>query len=336
MSSHDTYSDPSITANIYASGLLDDLIRSAIVPFRRDLRSLSEDSYFWMLRYSKGGQHLKIRVHCQAHRRDDVKEILGTHVERYLSSIAEVPSETRISRPKLPAIDIEDQRPVEFPDRSLVWTTYKRSHVTLGTAPWVTDDSFAALAYECLAQGCGLVLDAIEAGALDSHGARQKLLLKALLSGLRALGLGFADQAADYLQYHRDWLLRFFIPETQQEQRKLEEFEEQVIAMSATVERLKAIAEEQWSSQNTSSGDGWHNSLLELAAFTRRFQDCEEYQIDPFTSNVTFPPAFKMFHGLANQIGVAPLTEAFVHHLLLRAVALPHAATAMAGNGRRL
>jgi hypothetical protein len=51
---------------------------------------------------------------------------------------------------------------------------------------------------------------------------------------------------------------------------------------------------------------------------------------------VTFPPTFKILHGLANQVGMPPLQEAFVHHLLLASVELPPISiSAEAGNVRR-
>jgi hypothetical protein len=37
----------------------------------------------------------------------------------------------------------------------------------------------------------------------------------------------------------------------------------------------------------------------------------------PFAADVSWPPLFKVFHGMANQIGLVPLQEAYVHHMLL-------------------
>ncbi len=327
------YPDPSITANIYASGLLDDVLLQVVVPFWRDAQNVSEESYLWVVRYSRGGQHLKVRIHSAPALAGKLKQALAHHAEIYFASLRDLPpASPRIGNSSLPPIDVEDKTETEFPDRTLVWTTYQRSHVTLGMKPWLKDDSFAAIACQCLARGCDLTLGAYAAGAMQSLGDRQKLLLQALLPALAGLDMDSDTRAASYLRYHRDWLLRFFIAETAKEQQLLRYFEEKAASMSAALEKFHHTALQMRSQPPTGP---WPDALREFASYIAEFQGRNEYDLDPFTDDVTFPPTFKVLHGLANQIGMPPLQEAFVHHLLLSSMDLPALSTsAFSGNGR--
>ena len=315
--------DPLLTANVYCSGLLDGLLAGAILPFRQALRRtpMEERCLLWTIRYSRRGEHLKVRLHGDPEDRDALRQLFTEHVESYLETARNAPSETpRTGRSDVPPIDPEDELPGESPDHSLLWTTYRRSHVSLGGSPWLEDDLFVGHATRCLARGCDLVLAALEGGSGSSLGARQKLLIKALLSGLGALGLGEPARAADYLRYHRGWLLRFFLDEEGKEKQVLEHFGVQAGRMAATIGQMRRITRTQWEQRREVPEGGWEGALAGLAGYTGSFQDRVNYQVDPFTTNVTFPPAFKVLHGLANQAGLPPLEEAYVHHLVLTAV----------------
>lgn len=331
--------DPLLSANVYCSGLLDGLLAGAILPFRQALRrtSMEERCLLWTIRYSRRGEHLKVRLHGDPEDREALRQLFMEYVESYLETVRDAPSETpRTGRSDVPPIDPEDELPGESPDHSLLWTTYRRSHVSLGGSPWLEDDLFVAHATRCLARGCDLVLGAVSAmdgGSGNSLGARQKLLIKALLSGLGALGLGEPARAADYLRYHRGWLLRFFLDEEGKEKQVLEHFGVQADRMAATIEQMRRIAGTIAQTQGTQKRevpeapeDTWEGALAGLAGYTGSFQDRADradranYQVDPFTSDVTFPPTFKVLHGLANQAGLPPLEEAYVHHLVLTAV----------------
>jgi hypothetical protein len=330
-----TYPDPLITANIYASGLLDDVLLRVMVPFWRDAQKISEESYLWVVRYSRGGQHLKVRIHATPARANELKQALARHTKAYFETLCDLPpASPRTSNLSLPPIDLEDNAETEFPDRTLVWTTYQRSHVTLGMKPWYSDDSFAALAGQCLARGCDLTLDAYAAGAVQSLGDRQKLLLHTLLPALAGLGMDSDTRTASYLRYHRDWLLRFFIAETAKEQQLLRHFEEKAASMSAALEEIHHTALQMRAQPPVGP---WPDALREFASYISGFQGRNEYDLDPFTDDVTFPPIFKMLHGLANQIGMPPLQEAFVHHLLLSSMDLPalSIAAGTSGDGRQ-
>jgi hypothetical protein len=220
----------------------------------------------------------------------------------------------RIVRSDTPPIDAGDEEPGEAPDRSLVWSSYLRSHVSLSGSPWIEDDEYVAYATRCLGQGLEQLLYSLQDRAMGFAG-RDRILLKSLVSGLIATGFDRNESAA-YLRYHRDWLLRFFLDEESKESRMLEYFDNQSDGMSHAVHQIRAV----WDAQGDKR-DGWQKAIASLVEYTKSFQGDSKYIVTPYTSNVTFSPVFKVFHGLANQIGVPPLREAFVHHLIIAALA---------------
>jgi hypothetical protein len=304
--------DPVVTANLYCGGLLDDAVTGAILPFQAAAGGEDRCS-LWIVRYSRRGEHLKVRVHADDGEAGALRELLAGHVGGWLESVREVPPPTRrVARFDVPAIDPEDEGSVAAADRSLLWTTYRRSAVTLGGSPWLEDDTFAAHAVECLARGFGRVL-AARAGAAAGQGTTA--LIRALVPALGAVGFD-PPRAAAYLAYHRDWLLRFFLDEPAKADRTRATFDAQLAGAGATVERIaRAVG-----GAAVVDGGGWEGALARLAEYTGGYQGRAEYQVDPFTRDATFPPLFKVLHGVANQAGVPPLQEAYVHHLVLAAV----------------
>jgi hypothetical protein len=316
------FPDPILSANIYASGLLDEVLRKAVAPFWKHVRNSAfhDDAFLWTVRYSRNGEHLKIRIHGSDDECAALAGIVSEYFEEYLNSIRKLPAATsRNGRLDVPPIDLEDQLLELAPDRSLVWTNYQRSPVSLAGAPWLEDDMFAAVSCKCLGCGCELVLDSLEMESFGSTSGKQKLLIKALLSGLAALGWHEAQQAGIYLEYHRDWLLRFFIEDEAQRAGMLAQFTAQVDRTASSINSLRQLAHAyKEPAGNTMT---WAEAVKELGSFLDQFQGSARYLIDPFTKNVSFSPIFKIFHGLANQIGLHPIHEAYVHHLLLVALA---------------
>src|SRR4051812_36808733 len=60
------FPDPIISANLYDFRRLDRVIARFVVPFllAAEAKALDQPFYLWMLRYLRGGEHLKIRVHA--------------------------------------------------------------------------------------------------------------------------------------------------------------------------------------------------------------------------------------------------------------------------------
>jgi hypothetical protein len=340
--------DPVRSANIYCAGHLDGLIARVAAPAWRDLHRAGETdgSYFWLMRYGKRGEHLKLRLHGPAAIAPHFESLLAPAAAAYFAALppAAAPPEKK-GWVGAPPIDAEDDEDADAADRSLVWTHYGRSHVSLGGKPFLTDDRYAELMTRCLAAGCEVVL-ALDFGDEDRlpHRIRQTTLLKALIGGLAALGFD-AGQRADYLAYHRDWLLRFILPRDRRSEADPVEqlrrhFDTRVDGMGSGLTVIGDAARASWVADSAVVAEGagdasgatgyggaatpdlvWRRSLANLLAYIRPFCADPDYQLDPFASDPAFAPLFKVFHGLGNQLGLNLAEEAFAHHILLRATA---------------
>jgi hypothetical protein len=330
------FADPVLTANIYCTGRLDAVLFRAVAPFWRELRSRDPERlcFLWVMRYGKGGEHLKVRIHGPDSWRPVLRDLLAEKVLTFLASLPP-PQETPREPPGewAPVIDAEDETDGgDHPDRSLLWTTYGRSAVSLGGKPFLTDDRYAALFTRCLAAGCERVL-ALEPGAEGAlaHSVRQRALLTALIRGLAALRFPPGERAS-YLAYHRDWLLRFSLPpeeraESEPVERLCRRLDGQIARMGEALLPLRRAVDSAWSG-NGQSGDaedaeeepdaGWRRSLAGLLGYIAPLCRDPHYRLDPFASDPVFAPVFKVFHGLANQLGLKRMDEAFAHQVLLR------------------
>jgi hypothetical protein len=327
------FPDPVVTANIYCSGRLDGVIHGALGPFWREFRRV-EDSrlfYLWFVRYGKGGEHVKVRLHGPEHQSDAARRLLAQAVDDLFAVLAERPEgEPRRSRSDAPPIDVEDEVAEDRPDRSLLWTKYRRSHVSLGGKPFLLEDDYASLFTACLGCGCELALSALvpgESGEVPFR-QRQSALLKALIVGVATLGFSRRQRTA-YFAYHRDWLLRFStLNKNQGDPERVRALEEQFDArasrMGRSLDQLRTVAGTQWAVQApVGEQDGkevaWRAALSAFLLYvTPRCRE-PEYHLDPFAVDPVFSPVFKVFHGVANQLGLPMLDEALAHHLLLRA-----------------
>jgi len=325
------FPDPIVTASLYCSGGLDEVLLRAMVPFRQGLAAMADRSspYVWVVRYARGGEHLKVRVHGTPDLAPVVRNLLDRTAADFLQEIGPPPEGLeRVIRPTSPPIDEEDRDPEPPPDRSFRWTRYRRSHVSLGGEPWLADDRYCALMTVCLAEATGLVLDALESrGEVLSHGQRQRLLLKALVTGTAALRLPLAT-AETYLAYHRDWLIRFPLLQrkgTEQEAAEiLARLERQAANAGTTVETLRKTLGLRWTGSGGDAADdpatsGWRRGLADLYGYLSELRNGQDCPPDPFADDPSFPPLFKVFHSLATQLGLRGIDEAYAHHLLLQA-----------------
>ncbi|MBV9773565.1 MAG: hypothetical protein JO040_06420 [Gemmatimonadetes bacterium] len=102
-------------------------------------------------------------------------------------------------------------------------------------------------------------------------------------------------------------------------------FDRRVEGMAPAVEKVRRAAAAQWDGGArpvTGPEGAWGDALSDLLAYLVRFRGDPRYHGDPFTDDAVFPPIFKVFHALANHLGVSMLDEASLHHLLLRATAV--------------
>lgn len=312
--------DPTLSANIYAASLLNELLQRAVGPFWCEALEISHNrTLLWTLRYVRRGEHLKIRIHAPCETREHLQRSLENYVRHFFDEVRAVPLPPRIVRSDVPTIDFEDELESLAPDRSLIWTTYRRSHVSLAGVPWLKDDLLVAHSCKCLGSGCEVMLNAMKSDPNPSTEKAQKLLLKLLCEGLSALSWSF-DDTVNYLQYHRDWLVRFFVPEPIARERFLDELKglrpgEQFSGQIWRFFRRKHDATEQ-----PSKFGRFVPSLVSLAAYASVFNDVPEFQIDPFAVKAAFLPVFKVLHGVANQLGLPPLEEGRIYDVLLAAL----------------
>lgn len=322
-------SDPILTANVYCAGRLDEVITQAVAPFWRQWRDggaaagdSSGSGWIWLMRYGRCGEHLKIRIHAPEVEGPRLRQAFERAVNTYLSTLDGASEEDRRSRQDAPPIDAEDDSASDYPDRSLLWTHYGRSHVALGGGPFLHDDRYHSRFTTCLARGCAVVLAALEADAQGriSHSRRQNTLIKLLLSGLSGLGFHGETRVA-FLAYHRDWLIRFAVRRSrageEKAQQLLRRFDTQMERMGDPAGAIQRLGESLGVSAEAALFAAWGDSLGDLLGYIADFRDRPEYQIDPFAKDPVYTPIFKVFHGVANQLGLNMLDESFTHHLLL-------------------
>lgn len=316
--------DPILTASIFCNRRLDRVVHQAVGPALERLRAEHPEAEWgvWWVRYALNGDHLKVRIHGPAEHVDDARRALREAADALFAALPPAdPDEARVLRPNAPAIDAEDVGAAICPDRTLLWTTYRRSHVSLGPKALTGDDAYVSRITTCLVEGAALVL---ESTALGEDGripgaARQRAVLRAVIGGLRAAGLGPGERA-EYLAYHRDWLVRFNAADEAGEAHIRGGFGRQVEKMGATVQQMARAAAAQWEPAAPPAAPGaegpWRDAVAGLAAWAEGRRG--EPSPDPYTDHPAFPLVFKAFHGVANHAGLDMLNEAFLYHLLAR------------------
>lgn len=330
--SPELFADPVLTASIYCTGLLDAALFRAVRPFWRAFQAENPDSscLLWVMRYGRGGEHLKVRVHGPEDLRSRLRETLGESASAFLNSLPqpEVPAEKR-GWGRTPAIDAEDAVMDDYPDRTFLWTTYGRSHVSMGGEPFLSDDCYAALFTRCLAHSSEIVLS-LEPGenGILPFKARHNTLLKALIAALAIPGFS-PEQRLDYIKYHRDWLLRFVLPkdrmaEAEPLEQLLRSFEARIQQMGSTLHTLRESSLAEWRKtrpvllQSEGTFTAWQRAVADLVDYVSSFRDDPACLLDPFATDVLYGPLFKLLHSFSNQLGNNLANEALVHHILLR------------------
>lgn len=334
------FPDPLVTANLYGAGRVDEILERCIAPLREEMRRIDSGgrTYLWTMRYARGGEHLKVRLHGPPALESELRDALVRAAERFLASLGEPAAPAAFTAPEgqgAPPIDPEDEAAQGHPDRSLLLTTYRRSHISLGGGPFLRNDRYVAIATRALGEGCEMALSTLQAGANGQvpFRARQTALLKAIIGALAA-ACWPPDKRIAYLAYHRNWLLRSVLARTRQGAERaaelLAQFAQNVASMAGlqTIERVVAT---QWSTESVQGrgtrspgaapapapGDAWHRVIDDLVRHVPTLADQPDFLVDPFALDPAFPAVFKVLHGLANQLGLTPLNESFAHHLIL-------------------
>jgi hypothetical protein len=253
--------------------------------------------------------------------RDSLGALLEESIAAYLAQrVPEGETPPRPQRPKPPPpLDFEDQATEDYSDGTFFYTGYQRSPIVLGAVPLLRDNRYAALFTACLGRACDLVLGSFE---LDETGRmphlrRQALLLSILAAGLPAV-FAEAEQLEEYVAYHRDWLVRAPVLLVRGRMAKARQVLERYDAETARIgplllEKLRGLL---GNSEPVDSREGkWRQSLVALSAYLKKVRDLDP---DPFVRGPLYPSLFKLFHGVANQLGLNPLNEGLTWHLLLQ------------------
>lgn len=324
------FPDPVVAANAYCSGRLSEVVSRAVAPFWKECRKRDPlgEAYVWVMRYARCGEHLKIRVHGPDALAVPARQLLAASLDAYFARLGPPGVEdVQKSRSLATPIDAEDKASENYPDRTFLFTSYQRSHVSLGYQPYLADDAFVALLTRCLARGTEVLLErlATDAAGQSSHESQQRIVLTALVAGLSALPFAPSERTL-YLLYHRDCLLRAALKQggsaggPQKMEETLARFHGQVAALGRGTAALAALAQEQWRGGPVAGRDpgleAWRCALADLADYVAPLCAEAAYDVDPFADLAVFPPLFKALHGFANQVGLNPLNEAFAHHLL--------------------
>jgi len=333
------FPDPVMTADLYCSGRLDEAICRVAAPFWADFSALypAGQPFLWLVRYWRRGEHLKLRVHAPPERRERAREMLMMAAKTYFHALTGPPHSAepmpKPGRDDPTLIDEEDGDPAAAADRNLLWTRYRRSPVLLGDEALLGDDGYVARIERCFGGACELAMGGLrvdERGACP-HGVRQSALIQAVVAGLAGACASPAERRA-YLAFHRDWIVRYPVLLVRCGNAKAEE----VLALlehgasqagKSTLAGLGAMVEQAWSTSRPDCGgegreDAWRRSLRDLRTYLSGFGD-PAYTSDPFAEGPLFPALFKVFHQLANQLGVKTLDEGLAYHLLLQATAAP-------------
>jgi hypothetical protein len=322
-----------LTASIYCTSFLDAALFGAVRPFWRAFKAENpkSDAFLWVMRYGRGGEHLKVRIHGQEAFRPRLRELLEESVSGLFAGLPQ--PETPIAKRgwgRTPAIDAEDAVDEDHADRIFLWTTYHRSPVSLGGDPYLSDDRYAELFTRCLASSSEIVLslEPGEDGELPFK-VRQNTLLKALIAGLAVLDFSL-DRRLEYIAYHRDWLLRFVLPKDRRSEAEpleqlLGSFEVRIGQMGGALLALGKSARSHWNRsretifQSEGPFTAWQRAVVDLAAYIAPFRDDPAYRLDPFSTDSLFGPLFKLLHGFSNQLGNNIANEALAYHTVLRA-----------------
>jgi hypothetical protein len=323
------YPDPVLSANIYCSGRLCEVLHRLVKPFWDAWRGSDPQrtTYLWVMRYARCGEHLKVRLHAFESHATLLRELLESAQRQYFSSLGPPdPGAPSRSTRTAPPIDTEDGAPFDYPDRTFLWTRYNRNPLSLGSQPLMGDDQYTARITRCLGCGTEILLARLET---DTNGRcpfalQSSLFMQGLMAGLSALPFSPSERNL-YLLYHRDCLLRYLrrrntSPDgTSIVAKTMSRFETELAKRNGRKGGLTRVALEALEAADTETWSGdvsaWRAALEDLFEYASPL--CFSLQLDPFAERPVFPVLFKVFQGFANQIGLDQLNEAFLCHLLL-------------------
>ena len=298
-----------VAVNLYASGALDQVLARWAEPLRRDI--LGRDADLWVLRYARGGEHVKLRVRCRADDRAALQSRIEQLAERCLATLPAPTGEPRVEAS--PPVDVEDDGAVR--DRCFTSPRYRPEPIVFGPSPLPDDAEHVERMTDCLVASTDRVLDLVASRGADAdplpHGARQGLVLAAAIDAMRLLP---PDRRLRYLDYHRGWLIRDTGRGNPAVAERLRHRFDGIRAAQATALRPIAESIDAADASSDAADTPWTRGLDRLAQPARSAHS--GWRPDPFGGEVLDAVLFKALHAMANQVGLRIRDEALAYHLL--------------------
>lgn len=300
----------------------DRAVAEIIAPvWRRLVAPGAEDSArLWFSRQTRDGSRLEIHIHGNEHGDASCRE-------RARGLILE--AATR-SFPGLTSRDEDDDQSEvedEIAAPRLTWVRPARNPLLFGGPKLANDDRFVRHFVDCVTAGCDLVLPRFGAGSRPTVSERQRAFMRIVVVALSALW--DSRDRARYLTYHRDWAVRFLVLRARREPRKAKEILERyrrahdslTPASRAVIRTVgEPLAEPVDLKSTASSAErAWARSLRALCADDGVLGGCPA--LEPFVDDPRWTTVLKIFHAVANQLGLDILNEGLAFDLLSRSLA---------------
>ena len=318
--------DPVVTANIYCSRYINDLLRAAVAPFRSVMHDETDGhGFLWFFRYGKRGEHLKLRLHAPEPHRAALQARLEHTISQFLETISQVAPGDRLSKSALPPLDVEDEPDEDYPDRAMLWTRYRRSPVVVGDPIYTQDDHHMARFTRAAAASADFLLREVLPASQEATylQRRQSSFLKLIIAGMAATDFAAATWPV-YFTYHHDWLVRHLVahsPLAMDAAVLAAEIDGHLAKARAAVPALaRVMAAQRAERRDGHSPSGplgaWSDAVRSFFEYVQGYRGRPEYNRDPYTDDHTFLPLFKVFHACANQLGLRISNEAYLYRLL--------------------
>ncbi|MEM6453509.1 MAG: lantibiotic dehydratase C-terminal domain-containing protein [Acidobacteriota bacterium] len=306
---------PTASANLYCHGQLHAALTDVVVPVWRWVRAEGAGrAALWFMRYSRGGAHIKLRLHAPPALTASFKVELERTAAAFFAQIpASDPARPKDVDDRIPAIDAEDAVAEPHPDRTLLWTAYPCPPSHLGTEPLSGAPGFARTHTAALAAMTDVVLARIDAETQASG------LGMSLLANFLFTMASMPDQdGVRALAHHRDWLLGG----AQTDAAAALRFMDQKIAANPG---QRDALRQQWFA--TAQQDA---PLPEFAPFSRALRAHVDLSLDALgasrTADLNDPEAAQLFgavariqHKVANLLAIDLSNEIYLCHLVHRA-----------------
>ncbi len=312
---------PTASANIYCDGHLDAALAEVIVPIWRRARDKSADRVaLWLMRYSRGGEHLKIRLHGPPEFTTSITAEFEEAAEQFFERMPPSdPERTRRTNDQIPAIDAEDAVAEPHPDRTLLWTDYRCPPGHMGPAPLSSFPGFARSYTAALAAATDIVLERTESAGAEPLGSNTRVSLFA--SFLLTLAAVPGLNGSEALAHHRDWLLAGAKSDAAS---ALSFMNKRMSAQTGQLDALRLRWQAVTQGQLIPGFAGFTRALEDHVAFCLEALGASEIaQLDEAEARQVFGAVARILHNVANLLAIDLSNEIYFCHLLHSAGSLP-------------